>query len=329
MPIINDVFFQSDQSQIEALIELKQRERKYGVLVPKRGVRHMFPANIESQYFKVLNRYNMALIEVVRTRILPRLPEIIGSANFFRPANDSLISKLVDWTKNFRKMDDFSDDIDNLMKQSESNFSDIYPETSLYSMSGEIALAIAIFNQKEISKVFRQMIGVDVFFNEPWLSQEMNAFVKENVALIKTIDSRFFDKIEQIIYQGAKQGIRHEEIRKQIVDEFGKSRNIAKRIARDQVNKFNGQLTMLRQTSIGVKRYTWRMVGDRRVRGNPGGLYPTASPSHWAREGKTFYWNSPPSGGHPGQAILCRCWAEPVLQDALDRLNKAKNENNR
>jgi len=46
-------------------------------------------------------------------------------------------------------------------------------------------------------------------------------------------------------------------------------------------------------------RYTWRTVGDDRVR-----------PEHAARDGKIFDWSNPPDGGHPGEAENCRCWAE-------------------
>lgn len=313
-----------NQSQLEFLLAEKQSQRKFGKIRPKRGVRQMFPGNIERQYTRDLSRYVAAMIEITQNRIFPAISGIINSANFFRPTNDSLISKLINWVFPSKRIDDFGDDIDNLINQSEDEFSAIYPDSRLKIMSAEIAANIAIFNRKELTKVFKQMIGIDVFFNEPWLAQEMNAFVTENVSLIKTIESRYFPKIEQIIYQGAKQGIRAEEIRKQITEEFGKTRNIAKRIARDQVNKFNGQLTMLRQTNLGVKRYKWRNVGDRRVRGNPSGLYPTAIPSHWARDGKIYSWNKPPEGGHPGQPIQCRCYAEPLLEDLLPKTEEGK-----
>lgn len=47
--------------------------------------------------------------------------------------------------------------------------------------------------------------------------------------------------------------------------------------------------------------YIWRTQGDGKVRSE-----------HAEREGKTFSWDSPPDGGHPGEAPNCRCWAEDL-----------------
>ena len=47
--------------------------------------------------------------------------------------------------------------------------------------------------------------------------------------------------------------------------------------------------------------YTWRTVGDGKVRG-----------THRLREGRRFLWDDPPEGGHPGEDFGCRCWAEPL-----------------
>ena len=46
--------------------------------------------------------------------------------------------------------------------------------------------------------------------------------------------------------------------------------------------------------------YIWRTVGDDQVRD-----------SHAANEGKIFRWDNPPDTGNPGDAINCRCTAEP------------------
>lgn len=45
--------------------------------------------------------------------------------------------------------------------------------------------------------------------------------------------------------------------------------------------------------------YIWRTQGDDKVR-----------PEHAANAGMIFAWDNPPSTGHPGEAVNCRCWAE-------------------
>ena len=64
-----------------------------------------------------------------------------------------------------------------------------------------------------------------------------------------------------------------------------------------------GQLEDLRSTLMMQGR-RWRTVGDSRVR-----------TAHRAREGQIFAWDKPPSDGHPGQPINCRCYAEPIIPD--------------
>lgn len=56
------------------------------------------------------------------------------------------------------------------------------------------------------------------------------------------------------------------------------------------------------QEGVGVARYRWTTQHDERVR-----------PEHAARHGLVFSWASPPPGGHPGEAPMCRCVAVPVL----------------
>jgi SPP1 gp7 family putative phage head morphogenesis protein len=36
-------------------------------------------------------------------------------------------------------------------------------------------------------------------------------------------------------------------------------------------------------------------------------------PLHADRQGLIFRWDKPPSDGHPGMAIRCRCVADPVI----------------
>ncbi|MFI3242581.1 MAG: minor capsid protein [Alphaproteobacteria bacterium] len=50
--------------------------------------------------------------------------------------------------------------------------------------------------------------------------------------------------------------------------------------------------------------YIWRTKSDEKVRS-----------SHAQRDGKTFYWDNPPEGGHPGEAYNCRCVAEGVWEE--------------
>lgn len=73
-------------------------------------------------------------------------------------------------------------------------------------------------------------------------------------------------------------------------------------IAQDQTQKGVGAQQQIRASRAGAGSYQWRTQGDDRVR-----------PEHAAREGQTFRWSDPPSDGHPGEPVNCRCWAVPVI----------------
>jgi SPP1 gp7 family putative phage head morphogenesis protein len=67
---------------------------------------------------------------------------------------------------------------------------------------------------------------------------------------------------------------------------------------------FAGLINQLRQEDLGIEKYIWRSQDDAKVRD-----------SHAAYDDRFFRWDSPPEGGHPGEAHNCRCYAEPVLPD--------------
>jgi SPP1 gp7 family putative phage head morphogenesis protein len=127
------------------------------------------------------------------------------------------------------------------------------------------------------------------------------------VRLIKTIPDRLFNDLTNTVYDGFSEGLSYSEIANDLEERYGVSESNAERIARDQVGKLNGALTQERQTNLGVVSYTWRGAMDERERD-----------SHIAHEGRTYEWDDPPADtGHPGEDPMCRCYAEPVLEDLI------------
>jgi SPP1 gp7 family putative phage head morphogenesis protein len=127
-----------------------------------------------------------------------------------------------------------------------------------------------------------------------------------NARLITKIAARHVERIADVVEAGMSAGSRASVIAARIKETTRISARRAAGLARDQVASLQGQVVAARQTRLGVTRYRWRTVGDSRVR-----------TAHSRREGQIFSWKSPPSDGHPGQPINCRCTAEPVLDDVL------------
>lgn len=82
----------------------------------------------------------------------------------------------------------------------------------------------------------------------------------------------------------------------------GKYWNRYEIIARDQVTTLRSHLDRVRQQEAGITSYKWKDADDSRVR-----------KEHAARDGVVFSWDTPPSDGHPGEPILCRCQALAVM----------------
>lgn len=151
------------------------------------------------------------------------------------------------------------------------------------------------------------LLGVNVFRSEPFLQPLAEGWVKENTALIKSLPTRMYPELEGIVRRGVMNGTSVKELKSQIKARYGVSEYRAKLIAQDQTLKLHGDLTRYRLQSVGVKEYVWRSVQDSRVR-----------PEHQERNGNTYAWDKPPSGGlHPGQEVRCRCRAEAVWDDEV------------
>lgn len=162
----------------------------------------------------------------------------------------------------------------------------------------------------------RSAIGVDLAraIQHEGIEPAIEAATLRTVGLIRGLADETARKIEQTLIAAMTAGEANKTIASKLTALFGIADRRAQLIARDQAASFNGNLNRIRQEEAGVTEYIWSTSLDERVRGNPDGKYPNARPSHWAREGKRFRWDKPPSDGHPGEAINCRCIAKAVIE---------------
>lgn len=162
-----------------------------------------------------------------------------------------------------------------------------------------------LFNREDVSRQILSTVGIDLGA-DPFIAQHLETFIADNAKLITSIPENLLKDVEGIIGRGARRGLRHEALARDIQARFEVTESRAKLIARDQIASLNGELTQLRHQSLGVTRYVWLTSRDERVR-----------PEHEDRDGEIFSWDSPPEDGHPGQPINCRCTAQPVVDDLL------------
>ena len=165
------------------------------------------------------------------------------------------------------------------------------------------------YNKARLLKTFQQALGVDIrpFLTDSAVTSFMNERIAQNFDLIKTIPQRYRtgmqDKIAKAFFD---RPFDQQELMRIFAEEGKSSGYNLRRIVRDQTQKLNADLNQFRQQQLGVTDYIWRTSEDERVR-----------ETHRDNNGKTFAWASPPpTTGHPGNDVQCRCVSEAVMTPA-------------
>lgn len=263
-----------------ALMKNKRKKLPKPPIPPK-------PINQEKLYARMLIEI-VNLIEIaVKGFLLPALPSLTNQANKFKPITD-----------------DFTDDLDIQMKLITAFLESRIDNEELAS---QMAGHINNFQSTWFNKMFKRVLGIDVFVNQPWLRDQLTAWTATNTDLIKNLKDKALHDIKFQVQNGFTQGLRHEEIAKNIMERVDVTKSRAKLIARDQTSKLNSQLNQLKQQQVGITHYTWQTAMDERVR-----------PTHAIKQGNVYSWDNPPADtGNPGDDINCRCIALPVFDEKL------------
>ena len=162
---------------------------------------------------------------------------------------------------------------------------------------------VKTFNRRQQESIFRSVFGaIPKEISKEDYEKIKQIWVNQNIELIHSIDRRTLESIRytlsENIIRAVDRKILVEELADSIMHMADVNEKRAALIACDQVGKLNSQLAQLEQMNQGVDSYIWVTMKDNRVR-----------PAHKEREGKRFYWNDPPSDGHPGWSYRCRCSA--------------------
>lgn len=202
-----------------------------------------------------------------------------------------------------------------MSSQAQARIEQLAPQTARSFVS-----SLDVANKDAMQKNIASALSVDfaTIIDSPTIKPLLDQAIADNVAMIKSIGTEHFAKVSQAVldnYRGLPQ-VDGVSLLERLQKIGGISKNKAKFIARDQTAKLTGDLNQARQEDNGIEEYTWHNAQDRRVVGNPAGLYPKGNRvhgNHWKREGETFSWAKPPEDGHPGHAPNCRCYAKPKL----------------
>lgn len=221
------------------------------------------------------------------------------------------------------RADDTLGDILGALDTLEVDLSRLFTLEVVERIAEEFVQGTVQYSFRQLGRQIRAVTGVDPLVRDLELGSVVQSFVRDNVALIKTIPSEYFGRIEQIVMNGVRKGISTAEMGRQIKDLGHSTDKRAKFIARDQAGSIYGLTTRHRCQTLGLEHFVWRTSLDERVRGRPGGKWEKVTVNHWKREGKVYSWEKGATDygatepQWPGTDFACRCTAEPIEEEIL------------
>lgn len=244
------------------------------------------------QYFRVLNKLSKEMREDIKKELIPLLKSL--ESNY--------------------ATDGYADQISQLIGRLSLKYSNI---TFQYGKSAaeKMVKSVSGKNQKAFNKLVNKAVGVDLstILVDEGLNDFLDAQINKNTTLIKSIPDEYFKSIETVVMNGTVNGLRWEQIAreiggiKDISSVNGKLQNRIKLIARNETSNINASINKRRQEKLGIESFKWVTSKDERVRD-----------SHAKLDGKVFDWDNPPIVDGvpttPGRPINCRCVAVPVIK---------------
>lgn len=112
-----------------------------------------------------------------------------------------------------------------------------------------------------LSSKFRSLGLVVDFQMTDRMKIALESVVDENVGLIRSIPSQYFDQIESLVMTSIGRGRDTAWLTEQLKNRFGATKKRAAFIARDQNNKATSIIQSARQRDIGIKEGMWRHSG--------------------------------------------------------------------
>lgn len=290
--------FRRDKTTSKAAFAAAVRQRARSKKPRRKVAPPAYPRVAEMGYARDLVAVARIAQDVVEDLLMPELDRIFEAAKSFATADAVGVRR-----------DEYATIVSEVFGEIEIEFEQRIKKTKR-AAAKKAANRTEEQNEKELSRYTKQLVGIDVVQEEPWLADFTELFIEANVGLIESIGERMHGEVRELVEGAAATGVRPESLAKDIEERFGVSESRARLIARDQIGKYNGMLSAARQQRLGVRSFIWRTSGDERVR-----------ESHRAKEGNTYEWQDPPADtGMPGEDYQCRCTAEPDLEALADEL---------
>lgn len=176
---------------------------------------------------------------------------------------------------------------------------------------------------KKSERDLKKSAGIDVFSGSPVMRDYLKASVQQNVKLIQSIPEKYLGQVETLLIANMRSGMRPSFIVTALQEQFGVTQRDAKRIARDQAGKIQGELAEKQQRGAGFEYFGWEDSDDSRVRTRHREIAEKVT-----AYGKGIYrWDNLPLSDKglpikPGSDYECRCIPRPVSAREVEENRK-------
>lgn len=161
--------------------------------------------------------------------------------------------------------------------------------------------------ERTMAKILKDVGFAVPFKQTPAMKDAFDSVVVDNVALIKSIPSQQFTKIEGAVMRSVQAGRDLKGLQDELMSLGASSKMRAALIARDQNNKANAVMTKARRISLGLTQAKWRH--------SRGGVHPRKS--HVEADGTIYDIGQGCliDGEYimPGEKINCRCTSSAII----------------
>lgn len=196
-------------------------------------------------------------------------------------------------------------------------------EATVYS-TGD---AVAAWNAKRWATERAIALGHVYDPVEPWMQEALQEWTKTDLRLIRNLSDEYINRIESVVLEAVQVGKRPEDLLVDILRiNKGMTVDRARLISVDQTGKLLGQINRARSLAIGLNRYQWLTVGDKRVRpthrdaNNKIGIWENSGV--WIEGGKQVPRGGQGDNSHPGQPARCRCSSAAVWEDLIKPMDE-------
>lgn len=205
----------------------------------------------QDELIKLVKHINSQL----KQQLLPKLKLYEPYYQKQKPISDGLLRDV-----------DYVQDIKNTIAEILAGYqTDKFKELVQRLVSEAITQSAADFNKLFALEV-KKAVGVDI---SPLLSQyydDIGLATQINAEMIESIPEQYLANVQATVLRNMQQGLRYEELAKNLQQEYNLTANRAKLIARDQTGKLNLAITESQAKDIGSDEFIFSTSHDERVR---------------------------------------------------------------